>query len=612
MDEKIGRPEEIHKRPEWFKVKPHLEDYDKLYSEFDMKNYAAEIEFFKDGTLNVAHNALDRHLNTWRKNKVALIYDRFAALPQMVHFSRSEKLERAEAEGEGGDANTEKLTFQELALLSNKFANVLKTLGIKKGDRVFIFLPRVPEVYVAFFGALKVGAIASTLFSAFGLEALIDRLGDSKAKMVITNPALKSRIDKVVEHLPDLTYVMVVGEKEKELKERVPIEVRYEEEMGKARDKFECEHMKPSDPCFMLYTSGTTGKAKGVVHTHGALIQQHLTAKWVLDLHDEDLYWCTADHGWVTGISYGMIAPLSLGATSLIYDGRFDPEKWYSLIEKRKVTIWYTAPTAIRMLMKGGDELVKKYDTSSLRHLFSVGEPLNPECVKWGMKVFGLPFHDTWWQTETGAITISNYPSLPVRPGSMGKPVPGVVAEIVDDNGNILGVGVEGNLALKPGFPALMAAIWNDEKKYHAYFKGEWYISGDRALKDADGYIWFVGRADDVIKTSGERVGPFEVESVLVEHPAIAEAGVIGKPDALRGEIVKAFVTLRNGYKPTPELEDEIKKFVKQHLAGHAYPREISFVDTLPKTRSGKIMRRVLRAKEMGLPIGDLSTMGDE
>jgi len=581
--------EEISKQKGNFALTAHLDDYHATYGSYDAKNHAHEIEYFEGGTLNVAHNALDRHMKTWRKNKVALIHEI--------------------ADKEGKIAKSEKLTYQDLSFQSNKFANVLKTLGIKKGERVFIFLPRVPEVYISFFGTLKVGAVASTLFAAFGSEAIYDRLSNSKAKMIIVSPELKPRVDEVAKRLPDLTYIMVVGEKEKEMKGGMPIEVRYEEEMAKASDRFACEHMAPSDPCFMLYTSGTTGKAKGVMHTHGALIQQHMTAKWVLDMHDEDIYWCTADHGWVTGIVYGMIGPFSTGTTSLVYDGRFDPEKWYSIIERHRVNIWYTAPTAIRMLMKGGEELVKKYDMTSLRHIYSVGEPLNPEAVRWGMKAFGLPFHDTWWQTETGAISISNYPTLPIRPGSMGKAVPGVIADIVDDEGKVLPVGAEGNLALRPGWPSMMATIWGDDERYQKYFKGGWYLAGDRALKDADGYIWFVGRGDDVIKTSGERVGPFEVESVLVSHPAIAEAGVIGKPDALRGEIVKAFVTLRDGFRATPDLEEDLKKFVKQHLAGHAYPREISFVDSLPKTRSGKIMRRVLRAKEMGLPIGDTSTM---
>jgi acetyl-CoA synthetase len=359
----------------------------------------------------------------------------------------------------------------------------------------------------------------------------------------------------------------------------------------------------------MLYTSGTTGKSKGIVHAHYAIIQQHITAKWVLDLHEEDVMWCTADPGWVTGISYGILGSWSNGASLVVYEGRFDPAKWYSILEKYQVSIWYSAPTAIRMLMAAGNDLPKKYDLSSLRYLCSVGEPLNPEAVKWSMEVLGLPFHDNYWQTETGGILVANYPSMPIKPGSMGRPIPGVKAAIIDDNGNELPVGKEGNLAIVPGWPSMMREIWKNPEKYKSYFKGKWYITGDRASMDKDGYVWFVGRADDVIKTAGERVGQFEVESVLIEHPAVAEAGVIGVPDELRGEVIKAFLVLRPGNEPSEELKEEIKKFVKTRLAGHAYPKDIDFIKTLPKTRSGKIMRRVLKARELGLPEGDLTTL---
>ncbi|MBI2079169.1 acetate--CoA ligase [Candidatus Micrarchaeota archaeon] len=566
-----------------FSLPPHMEDYETHRKTFHWDKIKKDLEWFSDGKINAAHNAVDRHVNNHRKNKVALIY-------------------------ESTSGQVEKYTYLDLKNQSNKFANVLKKLGVVKGDRVFLFLPRIPAVYFSFLGALKIGAIASTLFSAFGPEALVDRLGNSGAKLVITTPELKPKIDQIKDKLPSLTYIVVVG-KNIETSGNVPITVDYHEEMKLASKSFEVEHMDPEDLSFMLYTSGTTGKSKGVVHCHLASIQQYYTSKLIHDLHDEDVYWCTADHGWVTGISYGIIGPLTNGATVVLYEGRFDPETWYSAIEKHEITLWYTAPTAIRMLMKAGDELPKKYNFSTLRHIYSVGEPLNPEAIRWGIKVFGLAFHDTWWQTETGSMLIVNYPSMPIKLGSMGKPFPGIHAAIVDDNGNELGAEIEGNLAIKKGWPSMMRGLWKDEERYKKLFKGDWYITGDRAKKDADGYFWYIGRADDVIKTSGERVGPFEVESVLVEHPAIAEAGVIGKPDPVRGEIIKAFIALRAGFNPSPDLEENIKKFVKEKLAAHAYPREISFVDSLPKTRSGKIMRRLLKAKELGLPLGDTSTL---
>jgi acetyl-CoA synthetase len=335
-----------------------------------------------------------------------------------------------------------------------------------------------------------------------------------------------------------------------------------------------------------------------------------VTGRWVLDLHEDDTYWCTADPGWVTGTSYGIFAPWLNGATNLIRGGRFNAGEWYRTIERFRVNVWYSAPTAFRMLMAAGEETAKRYDLSSLRHILSVGEPLNPEVVWWGWRTYGRRIHDNWWMTETGHILISNYPCMPIRPGSMGKPLPGVVASIVDDEGKELPANSLGNLVIKPGWPGMMKTIWKQPERYQAYFRiPGWYVTGDSAYRDADGYYWFQGRIDDLIITAGENVGPFEVESCLVEHPAVAEAGVIGKPDPLRGHIIKAFISLRDGYKPSDELKDEIQKFVRQKLAVHAAPREIEFRDKLPKTRSGKIMRRVLKAWELGLPTGDLSTL---
>jgi len=567
----------VHKKK--LKKEPNFGDYDGTVKDFRWKDMEKEIEFFKGRKINVAHNAIDRHANGWRKNKVALYW-------------------------EGADGEGEKYTFQDLKNLSNKFANVLKKMGVRKGDRVFLFLPRIPELYICFLGIVKTGAIAGTMFSAFGPQGIKDRLENSGAKFLITNSELKHRAYQIEKELPDLEKIILVGDKNFHHNE-----VCYEKEMEKASRDFKVREMDPEDHAFMLYTSGTTGKPKGVMHAHYSIIQEHITAKWVLDLHDDDVYWCTADPGWVTGVAYEILGSWSSGVSQVVYEGRFNPEKWYSLIEKYKVSIWYTAPTAIRMLMKAGNRLPKKYDLSTLRHLCSVGEPLNPEPIRWSLKVFGLPFHDNWWQTEGGGILIANYPCMPIKPGSMGKPFPGVSAAIIDDNGKELPPRTEGDLALKPGWPSMMREIWRNPKKYKSYFRKKWYISGDKAWMDEDGYFWFIGRADDVIKTAGERVGPFEVESALVEHPAIVEAGVIGKPDKMRGEIIKAFVVLRERYKPTDKLMKDVQKFVKTRLAGHAYPREIEFRKSLPKTRSGKIMRRLLKAQELGLPLGDTSTL---
>ncbi len=572
----------IKKPPSYFKLPPNLPDYEKVYKSFKWSDADSEIDWFAGRKLNAAYNAIDRHAEGPRKNKVALYW-----------------------EGEGGERK--KFTFDELTELSNQFANLLKELRVERGDRVFFFLPRVPELYFGFLGAVKTGAIAGTMFAAFGPQALLDRLQNSGAKILVTNSELLKRVEKIREKLPRLQKIILVDAPDR----GYPCQgVTPLEGFDKLSENFQIAQMKPTDPAFMLYTSGTTGKPKGVVHTHQSIIQQHLTAKWVLDIHEDDVYWCTADPGWVTGIAYEILGTWSCGAATVVYEGRFDPERWYQVLEGYEVSVWYTAPTAIRMLAAAGTDLVKKYDLTSLRHLCSVGEPLNPEAVWWGLKAFGLPFHDNWWQTETGGILIANYPSMDIKPGSMGKPIPGVEAGIVDDEGNEVPVGQEGNLAIRPGWPSQMKSIWRRPKKFQSYFVKNWYITGDLAYQDKDGHFWFVGRADDIIKTAGERVGPFEVESALVSHPAVVEAGVIGKPDPLRGEIIKAFVVVKPFARPgLAKLEEELKNHVKKNLAGHAYPREIEFIDKLPKTKSGKIVRRILKAREIGLPVGDISTL---
>lgn len=538
------------------------------------KGHNQDLSWFDDETINAAYNAVDRHVTTGNGDKTALIY-----------------------ETEDGTVTT--YTFSDLSKKSNKVANLLKHYVVNKGDRAFLFLPRVPELFYTFLGILKTGAIAGTMFSAFGKDALKDRLENSGAKVLFTTKELLPRVEEVKAELPNLEHIFVIDDE------------TFKNEFEGMSDQFDVVHTKPEDYAFMLYTSGTTGKPKGIVHAHAALIQQQLSAKVVLDLKPDDVYWCTADPGWVTGIVYSILSNWTLGVTTFVHGGRFDPETWYKMLAKHKITVWYTAPTAVRMLMAKGTELVKQHDLSKLRYLASVGEPLNPEAIIWGEEAFGMTFHDTWWQTETGSMMIVNTPDLKVKHGSMGKPLPWIEAAILDDDCNPVPVGKEGNICIKPPWPSMMRAVWNNQEKYMSYFKNGWYISGDHGRMDEDGYFWFIGRADDVIKTSGERVGPFEVESALVEHHGVVEAGVIGKPDEVRGEVIKAFVVLKPGVEGNDALKEELQAFVKKHLAGHAYPREIEFIDKLPKTRSGKIMRRILKAKELGQPIGDTSTLED-
>jgi len=464
------------------------------------------------------------------------------------------------------------------------------------------------ELFISIIGIAKMGGIAGPLFSALGPEAVSDRVLDSGASIMVTSPYLFERLKPVMEEVKDLKKIIIVGE----LDDPGENTIRFEDVLASGDPDYNAVRMEPDDPYIIHYTSGSTGKPKGVLLGHKAMIQQKMACRDVVDLRDDDVYWCTADPGWVTGTSVGIFGPWYIGATIASYEGRFDARTWYSMIERFQITVWFTAPTALRMLMRAGDDLVKEFDLSSLRHICSAGEPLNPEVVRWGMRNLDRRIHDNWWQTETGAPCISNFKCMDIKPGSMGKPIPGVRAAIVDEKGQELPPQQEGLLALQPGWPAMMVGIWHNKPKYQEYFNiPGWYVTGDQASKDNDGYIWFLGRADDVIKTSGERLGPFEVESALIEHPAVAESGVIGKPDELRGEIVKAFIVLKPGHAPSDQLKEEITQFVRTRLAYYAYPREIEFVASLPKTRSGKIMRRVLKAKELGQPLGDLSTLED-
>lgn len=556
----------------------NLQDYEAYRENFSWEDVKQHLSMQQTGKVNMAYEALDRHAeDPEKRDKLALIYS--------------------------SPDREETFTFLELSKHSNKFANVLRKYNVRKGDRVFLFMPRSPEFYAAFFGILKTGAVAGPLFEAFMEQAVRDRLEDSEASMLITTAELLERVPYT--ELPHLENIIIVGEdSNKEGKF-----ISFEEEMEAAPEEFEMEWVNLEDGMLLHYTSGSTGRPKGVYHVHNAMIQHYATAEWVLDLKPDDVYWCTADPGWVTGTSYGIFAPWLHGVTNVVRGGRFTPESWYETLEKYKVTVWYTAPTALRMLVSHGEDKVKQYDLSALRHILSVGEPLNPEVITWGLRAFGLRIHDTWWMTETGAQMIVNLPCNEIRPGSMGKPIPGVEASIIDHEGNELPPNQMGNLAIKAGWPAMMRQIWNNPGKYESYFINGWYISGDSAYRDEDGYFWFQGRLDDVINTSGERVGPFEVESKLIEHPAVAEAGVIGKPDPERGEIIKAFITLNDGYEESEDLLQDIRKFVKTGLSAHAEPREIEIKDTIPKTRSGKIMRRLLKSWELGLPTGDTSTL---
>ncbi len=561
--------------------KVNMKSYEETYNSFEYETAIENFQGLGNGYYNIAYEAIDKHLENGKADKLALIW-------------------------EGPDNQIKKFTFKDISEKSNQVANMLKSLGVKKGDRVFTFLSRIPELYDCAIGVPKMGGVLGPLFAAFGPEAVRDRLLGSAAKVLITDKTLYERVAEIEDQLVDLEYIVIIGD---DVTETDKI-LSYSRLINEASKEFEIEKTDLEDPFILHYTSGSTGSPKGIIHVHKAMLGHYQTAKWVLDLREDDIYWCSADPGWVTGTSYGIFGVWLHGVTQVVNAELFSARNWYKTLERNKVTVWYTAPTALRMLMKAGDEITRDFDFPCLRHICSVGEPLNPEVIRWGLKVFYLPIHDTWWQTETGSMMIVNFPCMDIKPGSMGRPVPGIKAAVIDQHGSILPRDSVGLLALRPTWPSMMRQVWGDEEKYNEYFKIKgWYLSGDNAYVDDDGYFWFIGRADDIINTSGHRVGPFEVENALVDHPAIAEAGVIGKPDEERGEIIKAFVTLRDGYENSDELFEDIKKFVRKHLAAHAYPREIEVLDSLPKTRSGKIMRRVLKAKELGLPLGDLSTM---
>jgi acetyl-CoA synthetase len=542
----------------------------------------ARLQGLPGGGLNIAHEAVDRHVAAGHGAQTALIW-----------------LGRA-----GG---RKVLTYGDLAAAAARFAHVLRANGVSPGERLFLLSDRVPELYAVTLGALKAGVVVSPLFSAFGPGPVRARMEIGGASVLVTTQAQYERkIATWRAELPGLKLVLIIGDTAPDGCVALgPV-------MAAAPDTFDTHPTQAEDTALLHFTSGTTGLPKGVVHVHEAVVAHAETGRIALDLRPGDIYWCTADPGWVTGMSYGIISPLCNRVTMVVDEAEFDLERWYGILEREKVQVWYTAPTAIRMMMRAGDLAAKGHDFGALRFLASVGEPLNAECVLWGQRVLGLPFHDNWWQSETGGIMIANTAGMDIKPGAMGKPLPGIEAGIVARDGATVTEqpdGSIGELALRPGWPSMMRAYLDQPERYAKCFAGGWYLTGDLAMRDSDGYYWFVGRADDLIKSSGHLIGPFEVESALIEHPAVAEAAVIGIPDETAGEVVKAFVTLKDGYQADEAMERELRGHARKRLGPAVAPREIVFRDSLPRTRSGKIMRRLLRARELGLPEGDLSTL---
>ncbi|MFM9035898.1 MAG: acetate--CoA ligase [Mycobacterium sp.] len=594
MDDGSTADAVIRKGPADLKVAPNLRDYDATRASFSWSQVPDLCEGMvkPDGAAgcNIAYAAVDRHAHGPGAGRTAL---RFVAdTPGAQELSAHD------------------LSYAELGRLTRKFTNVLRGLGISKGDKVFVIMGRVPELYISMLGALRNGSVVSPLFSAFGPEPIATRVNIGAADVLVTTAAIyRRKIAKIRGDLPSVKHVLIVGDG------AIEGTLDFADLMDRAGDDAPIEHTTADDVSLLHFTSGTTGTPKGAQHVHAAVAMHYITGLFALDLHPDDIYWCTADPGWVTGTAYGIISPLLHGVTSIIDEAEFDAERWYRILQDEKVTVWYTAPTAVRMLIKAGEELADKYTFPHLRFIASVGEPLNAEAVWWGKRVLGLPIHDNWWQTETGGIMVANTPAFDIKPGSMGRPLPGVDVVVVDhdqDTGTVRVIekpDVEGELALRVGWPSMFRGYLDAEERYRKCFSGDLYLSGDLVKRDTDGYLWFVGRADDVIKASGHLIGPFEVENVLTDHPAVAEAAVIGKPDPTYGAIVKAFVTLKTGYTGDDDLRRDLMGHARKRLGAAVAPKEIDFLDSLPHTRSGKIMRRLLKARELGLPEGDTSTV---
>jgi acetyl-CoA synthetase len=584
----------IRKAPPWRGATPNLLDYDAERAAFTWERARAELDGLPGGSgLNIAHEAVDRHATGVRAGRPALVH---------VH----------------ADGSSTTTTYAELAERTSRFAHVLDGLGVLPGERVFTLLGRRPELQTAVLGALKHRAVVCPLFSAFGPEPVRQRLQLGEGVVLVTTASLyRRKVAPVRAELPALRHVLLVDGEGDPADGTEGLEALLEVGLP----WYEIGPTDPQTPALLHFTSGTTGTPKGALHVHEAVVAHHATARYALDLHPDDVFWCTADPGWVTGTSYGVVAPLTHGVTAVVDEEEYDAERWYRILEEHRVTVWYTAPTAVRMLMKAGPAVAQGHDLSALRFVASVGEPLNPEAVVWGQEALGLPVHDNWWQTETGGIMLANFASTDIRPGSMGRPLPGIDAAVVarDAEGEVVvrdGAPVlvddpatEGVLALRKGWPSMFRAYLHEDARYEKCFVGDWYLSGDVVRRDADGWYWFLGRGDDVIKSAGHLIGPFEVESALMEHPAVVQAGAIGVPDPVAGELVKAFVELRPPYEPTEELRLELLGFARKRLGPAVAPREIAFHESLPRTRSGKIMRRLLKARELGLPEGDLSTL---
>jgi acetyl-CoA synthetase len=564
-------------------------------------------EWFVGGKINISYNCLDRHLGTWRRNKAALIW-----------------------EGEPGDTRT--LTYQQLHTEVCRFANVLKKLGIEKGDRVALYMPLIPELAISMLACARIGATHSVVFGGFSSAALIDRINDAQCKMVVTADGgwrrgkevkLKPAVDEALKETPSVQSCIVVRRTRSTIHMEPGRDYYWHETMETVDANCAAAELDSEHPLFILYTSGTTGKPKGILHTTaGYLLQAHLTTKWIFDLKDEDIYWCTADIGWVTGHSYVVYGPLSNGATALMYEGAPnwpEPDRFWDIIERHRVNTLYTAPTAIRAFIKWGEQWPLKHDLSSLRLLGTVGEPINPEAWMWYHRIIGkerCPIVDTWWQTETGAIMITPLPgATPTKPGSGTKPFPGIDADVMTREGKPVAPNEGGYLVITKPWPAMLRTIYGDDQRYREQYWSQIegvYFAGDGARRDEDGYFWIMGRIDDVINVAGHRLGTAEIESALVSHEAVAEAAVVARPDELKGSAIVAFVTLEGGRTPTEPLKEELRQHVAKEIGALARPDEIRFADALPKTRSGKIMRRLLREiATSGSVAGDVTTLED-